>query len=177
MHALLRFALAALLLWQGAAATLQQARHVEGAGTADVVAAVTGTAAQRNRRALGDADAAILERLRELVPYGTVALHQRVTGSLDELRQNARDEQDLHATFERLLARNGLNVQFTVLSFPQPYLIGVDDPIPLVEHEAGAGRERWLFVLEPDAEPAARDGWSLFHRAERFSLWRFRKAS
>jgi hypothetical protein len=177
MHTLLRCALAALLLWQGAAATLQQAREAEGTAAADLVLACTGTAAQRNRRVLGDVDAALVERLREVVPYGTVAVHQRVTGSLDELRRDARDEQELRAMLERLLARNRRNVELTVLSFPQPYLLGVDEPIALAEREAAAGRERWLFVREPDPEPADRDGWSLCHRAEGFSLWRFRKRS
>lgn len=176
MHPLVRLALVAVVSWQALAAGRGLVVRSGSAPGVDFPFALTATTDQRLRHALGD-DAHLIEELRRVVPPGLVLLNQQVVATLDGLRATTRSEAELVAEFTRLSAQNGLFIQLTTLLFPSPFLLSVPAPIELAEQEAAAGRERWLFVLQGNAEPRDRAGWSCVHRAPRFSLWRFPKGS
>ncbi|MCB9879375.1 MAG: hypothetical protein H6835_17405 [Planctomycetes bacterium] len=125
---------------------------------------------ERIARVLG-ADMEILSFLRARLP-GTCVLHQRVGGSLEELRQRYPDDRDFVAAFEGLSARNGLFLQLTALAYPQAFVIGLPEPITVAEDNAKAGHERWLLVLPGDPLPQGRPGWVAVHSSARFSVWR-----
>ncbi|MFY9344618.1 MAG: hypothetical protein WAT39_19150 [Planctomycetota bacterium] len=166
----------ALLGWQAVAGALELGRRAAAGGPLSQAECVVAGTDERLRRALGD-DADLLADLRHEATPGTIVLTRRVTGSLEELRAQAKSEQELVATFGRLSARNGLLIQLTTFLFPAPYLLAVPDPIALAEQEAAAGRERPLFVLAGDPEPQGRAGWTCARRTARSSTWRFQKGS
>jgi hypothetical protein len=172
LRSLLRIALGAAVAWQAAAAGAAIAQRFEASGAADWDDRLTADTATRVRRFLGG-DADILLVLRELVPAHTVVCNRQVQGSLEELVRTARSEDELRATIDRLSARNGLFVQMTALLFPDVVFWSVPDPIGMVESDPEA--RSWLFVLDGDAEPTDRAGWTCAHRSDRFRLWRFRK--
>lgn len=175
MHFPVRLALASVLVWQALTAAWQQARHFRAASTIPWQQSLLATTSERVQAVLGP-DAPVVDGLRDLAA-DRVVLTRQVTGSIDELRATAKDERELVAAFERLSARNGLQIQLTALLYPSPFILRVIEPTALIEREATAGRERWLLVIAGDVEPTAGGGWSCVHTHPRWSLWRYQKGS
>lgn len=175
MHFSVRLALASAVVWQALAAAWHHAERCRAAAAMPWQPSLLATTSERVQAVLGP-DAPIVEGLRDLAA-GRVVLTRQVTGSIDELRAVAKDERELAAAFERLSARNGLQIQLTALLYPSPFVLRVPEPIALIEREAGAGRERWLLVIAGDVEPQAGGPWSCVHTHPRWSLWRYQKGS
>jgi len=172
MHLLVRIAFIGLVAWQATAATALHGERLAATSAAtDWGHALAATTTQRCERVLGT-DAGLLTTLPPLCPPGLVVLHERVGGSLDDLRRRTTSEQELAAAFARLAARNGLWLQWTALLYPQPFLLGVTDAITVAEHEARAGRPRWLLTLPGDPEPRDRTGWVVVQSSAQFTVWR-----
>lgn len=175
MHLAARLAFASVVVWQAFAAVWQQAKHLTATAPAMWRHSLLATTGERVAAVLGP-DAPMVDALRELAPGRTV-LTRQVTGSIEELRANSKDERELVAAFERLSARNGLQIQLMALLYPSPFVLRMPEATTAVEREAAAGRERWLLVIAGDEQPTAGGGWSCVRADARWSLWRYQKGS
>ena len=119
----------------------------------------------RLRHTLG-ADAELVLGVRAASAPGSVLIVRQVTGDLGKLTPEQ---------FGVLNAKNGLILQLVTLTYPQPWVIAVPDPVPLVEQLTVQGRDVRLGVLTGDPEPVAAPGWSRDTTHPRFTTWRFRK--
>jgi hypothetical protein len=161
---LVRFAVLALLCWQGCSAACAvwwlwqanvQVPWAQRCASSDA----------RVRKALGT-DAELLFAVRAAVPPGTLLLNQKVMGDVTKIEP---------ARLLELAAKNGLIDQMTVLLYPDPWVFSVPDPVATLEDLAMRARAAVLLVLPGDPAPTGRAGWTLDVAQERFSTWRFRK--
>ena len=175
MHRAVRLAIASVVAWQALAALWQSTQRLTVVTRAQWRDCLLATTGERVQAVLGP-DAPMVDALREVAPDRMV-LTRQVTGSIEELRADSKDEHDLVATFERLSARNGLQIQLTALLYPSPFVLRLPEAQQAIEREATAGRDRWLLVIAGDVQPTAGNGWSCVRADARWSLWRYQKGS
>ncbi len=162
----LRSVVLAVLVWQAGAAATMLARHSW--ANADVAwsTRLLASTDERLRMMLGP-DAETLFALRLAAEPGAIWVLQKVVGRIEDVKSVAE--------FERLAARNGLNIMLATLSYPVPWLLEVPEPFATVETEAAKGLTLRLCVLPGDLEPAARPGWLCEKTTTHFKLWHFQK--
>jgi len=166
MQFTLRILVVAVLAWQGVCAGWALLGPVVTQGNKSWHQKLLATSDERLRQALGK-DAATLFAMRAAAEPSALWLAEKVGGRIEDIK-SAED-------FERLSARNGLLIQLTTLSYPDPFLLTVANAIASTEDVSSRGQDAVLCVFPGDASPSARVGWSLVKRNDFFELWRFQK--
>ena len=151
--------------WQAAGAVGALYHYTAGRAAVPWSLRLTAGTDERIRRALGD-DAELVLGVRGAAAPGSILVVRQVGGDL----ANLTPEQ-----FQALNAKNGLILQLVTLTYPDPWVIAVPEPLALVEQLTAQGRKAELGTLAGDPEPAALPGWSCVTTHPRFRTWRFQK--
>lgn len=166
MQFTLRILVVAVLAWQGGYAGWAMLRPIVKQDNTSWSQRLLATSDERLRQALGK-DADTLFAMRTAAEPSALWLTEKVGGRIEDIKTAA--------DFERLSARNGLLIQLTTLSYPDPFLLPVPNAIAATKDVVRRGQDGVLCVFPGDASPVAQAGWSMVQRNDFFELWRFQK--
>jgi len=166
MPLILRLLVVSVLAWQGVCAGWAILKPVVMQDNKSWHQKLLATSDERLRQALGK-DADVLFAMRAAAEPSSLWLTEKVGGRIEDIK-SVED-------FERLSARNGLLIQLTTLSYPDPFLLTAANAIAATEDVVRRGQDAVLCVFPGDASPLARTGWSLLEHNDFFELWRFQK--